>query len=320
MTLMNQTQTLCASQIVSLLPVAFSGGQPKKGVEEGPVQLLQSGLIDRIESLGWKVNYSGNVLKVDSFHQNDSFGIVKSPKIVGKICQDVARLVEEAHDKNQFALTIGGDHSLGLGTVLGSCRAWKKKNKPVCLVWVDAHADINTVDSTSSGNIHGMPLSWLLGLNSQRVPGFEWVEDQPLLEKERVVYIGLRDVDSGEKELLKKHGIKAFSMHHVDRYGIGRVVEMALDHVNPNRDLPIHLSFDVDALDPSVAPSTGTPVRGGLTFREGHYICEAISETGLLVGMDLMEVNPTLGDDAMKVQTVEIGRSLVACSLGETLL
>ena len=137
-----------------------------------------------------------------------------------------------------------------------------------------------------------MPVSFLLGIGS-KVPEFAWVK--PLLKANRLVYIGLRDVDAGEKKILKDNNIKAFSMHEVDKYGIGKVVEMALDHVNPSRDRPIHLSFDVDALDPSVAPSTGTPVRGGLTFREGHYICEAIHETGLLVAFDIM-VSPLMFD------------------------
>jgi arginase len=158
------------------------------------------------------------------------------------------------------------------------------------------------------GHLHGMPLSFLLGLGT-KIPEFSWIK--AALKPERLVYIGLRDLDPGERQILKENKIKAFSMHHVDKYGIGRVVDMALDYVNPARDRPIHLSFDVDALDPSVAPSTGTPVRirfffvpgrdsviahlhltykvrGGLTFREGHYICEAIHETGLLVGLDLM--------------------------------
>ena len=149
-----------------------------------------------------------------------------------------------------------------------------------------------------------MPVSFLLGLNSDAEirslhvpePGkaeedapFAWVT--PKLKADRLVYIGLRDIDAGERKILKENGIMCFSMHHVDRYGIGKVVEMALDKVNPNRDRPIHLSFDVDALDPTVAPSTGTPVRGGLTFREGHYICEAIAETGLLVALDIMVGN-----------------------------
>lgn len=154
------------------------------------------------------------------------------------------------------------------------------------MVWIDAHADINTIETTGTGNMHGMPVSFLLGINKNPIPGFDWI--RPILTPDRLVYIGLRDVDQGEKRILNEYGIKAFSMHEVDRYGIGEVVKMALDHVNPNRDKPIHMSFDVDALDPSVAPSTGTPVRGGLTFREGHYICEAIHETGLLVAFDIV--------------------------------
>ena len=164
-----------------------------------------------------------------------------------------------------------------------------------------------------------MPMSFLLGLNETSIPEYSWV-NPPKLTPDRLVYIGLRDVDAGEKRILRKHNIKAFSMHEVDKYGIGRVVEMALDHVNPKRDRPIHLSFDVDALDPTVAPSTGTPVRGGLTFREGHYICEAIHETGLLVAFDIMEVNPSLADAEAVKATVAVGCSLVRSALGETLV
>ena len=190
-----------------------------------------------------------------------------------------------------------------------------RKYPDACVIWVDAHADINTVESTDSGaklyvsranihpyiyliigNIHGMPLAFLTSLSgsisltgvegSHPVP-FSWL-DSVHLPPSRLAYIGLRDVDPEEKKVIREHNIAAFSMHEVDRYGIGKVVEMALDRVNPDRSKPIHLSFDVDALDPSVAPSTGTPVRGGLTFREGHYICERLYETGLLAAVDLM--------------------------------
>lgn len=140
----------------------------------------------------------------------------------------------------------------------------------------------------------------------------------PCLKPEQLVYIGLRDVDPEEKRLIRDLGVKAFSMHDVDKHGIGKVVEMALNAVNPARDRPIHLSYDVDALDPLVAPSTGTPVRGGLTFREGHYIAEAISETGLLVALDIMEVNPSLQDELSANQTIAVGCSLTRAALGTT--
>lgn len=182
--------------------------------------------------------------------------------------------------------------------------------------------DINGVDDTESGNLHGCPLSWAVGV-SRIVEGFEWISkaQQPRLHPSRLVYIGLRDVDDAEKRILKEHNIKAFSMHHVDKYGIGKVVEMALDHVNPDRNRPIHLSYDVDALDPSVVPATGTPVRGGLTFREGHYICEALYETGLVVAMDCVEVNPDLSTKKEDLDlTIRTGMSLIRAAFGESLL
>ncbi|KAG6917919.1 hypothetical protein DXG01_000356 [Tephrocybe rancida] len=272
---------------------------PRGGVDKGPIHLVEAGLIDQITDLGWTVKFDGHHQFEDVDNVNDPpIGILKNPRLVSRVTQAVANAVENHARNGELPITLGGDHSLAMGTVSGTLSV----HPEACLIWIDAHADINTLESTESGNIHGMPVSFLLGIGGQ-VAEFSWV--RPLLKAERLVYIGLRDVDAGEKRILRENNIKAFSMHEVDKYGIGKVVEMALDHVNPNRDLPIHLSFDVDALDPSVAPSTGTPVRGGLTFREGHYICEAIYETGLLVALDLMEVNPSLADAASVRQTVQ---------------
>jgi len=292
----------------------FSGGQPRAGVDQGPIHVVRAGLADQIEELGWIVQFDGHHQFEEVSATNDPpIGILKNPRLVSRVSEAVAKVVGGHAQKGQLPVTIGGDHSLAMGTISGTLSRYPD----ACVVWIDAHADINTVESTTSGNIHGMPVSFLLGLGS-KVDAFAWVK--PILKTEKLVYIGLRDVDPGEKKILKENKIKAFSMHEVDKYGIGRVVEMALDHVNPSRDLPIHLSFDVDALDPTVAPSTGTPVRGGLTFREGHYICEAIHETGLLVALDIMEVNPSLSDEVSVEQTVAVGCSLVRSALGETLL
>ncbi|KAG2019991.1 arginase [Coprinopsis cinerea AmutBmut pab1-1] len=267
---------------IAIVGCPFSGGQPKPGVDKGPIHLVEAGLITQLEGLGWKVKFNGHHQFEDISAENDPpIGILKNPRLVSRVTKSVADVVGSHVKNGELPVTLGGDHSLAMGTIFGTL----SHHPNACVVWVDAHADINTVESTDTGNIHGMPLSFLLGLGS-KVPEFSWVK--PLLKNDSLVYIGLRDVDPGEKAILRENNIKAFSMHEVDKYGIGKVVEMALNHVNPNRDRPIHLSFDVDALDPSVAPSTGTPVRGGLTFREGHYICEAIYETGLLVAMDLM--------------------------------
>jgi len=276
--------------------------------------MVEAGLIGQITELGWKVKFDGHHQFEEVNASSDPpIGILKNPRLVSRVTKAVAKVVGDHARKGELPVTLGGDHSLAMGTISGTLSV----HPETCVIWVDAHADINTVESTESGNIHGMPVSFLLGIGS-KISEFSWVK--PLLKSERLVYIGLRDVDAGEKRVLRENNIKAFGMHEVDKYGIGKVVEMALDHVNPNRDRPIHLSFDVDALDPSVAPSTGTPVRGGLTFREGHYICETIHETGLLVALDLMEVNPSLADDASVRQTVQVGCSLVRSALGETLL
>lgn len=301
---------------LAIVGCPFRGGQPLAGVDNGPAHLLhpEYRLEEDLKKLGWTVNSNGlhhfdNILTQDDPKIDD----LLNPRYVSKSCQAVKDTVGRHVKEGRLPVTLGGDHSLAMGTITGTLSHYPN----ACVIWIDAHADINTKKTTTTGNMHGMPVSFLMGLNPEETL-FNWVK--PTLRRDKIVYIGLRDVDDGEKEILKDNGVKAFSMHEVDKYGIGMVVEMALDHVNPKRDLPIHLSFDVDALDPSVAPSTGTPVRGGLTFREGHYICETIFQTGCLVAFDLVEVNPSLKDKESAHQTVKVGCSLTRAALGETLL
>jgi len=300
---------------VAIIGVPFSGGQARAGVDEGPNRMLDYGLISQVKELGWEVHFDGKLHKVaaNKLEHDPDIGVLKNPRQVSKVTQTVANQVENHAKQGRFALTLGGDHSLAIGTITGTGRVYED----LCVIWVDAHADINTPKTTNTGNLHGCPVSFLMGI-AGKVESFEWLV--PKLTPDRLVYIGLRDVDEAEKRILKQYKIKAFSMYEVDKYGIGKVVEMALDYVNPNRDRPIHLSFDVDALDPSVAPATGTPVRGGLTFREGHFVCEAIAATRLLVALDLMEVNPMLGDAKSLMETVTVGCSLIRSCMGETLL
>ncbi|WVF67605.1 arginase [Kwoniella sp. CBS 6097] len=333
---------------VGIVGCPFSGGQKRAGVDLAPNKLIEAGLVDQLSSLGWNVHYESQQSFIDIPYnpiptsspsapstsegtavvetQQDrgevvqrlpdpDIGMMKKPRLVSAVNEKVAKQVGDIAKKGWLPLTLGGDHSLAMGTVAGT----KSKYPDACLIWVDAHADINTPLTTESGNLHGCPVSFLLGLDGCDVAPFnEWLS--PCLKPEEIVFIGLRDIDDGEKRILRQNGIKAYTMHHVDKYGIGKVVEMALDHVNPNREKPVHLSFDVDALDPTVAPSTGTPVRGGLTFREGHYITEALAETGCLVSVDIMEVNPSLLDPRSVEKTVAAGCSLARASLGETLL
>lgn len=306
-----------------LIRFPFSGGQPRKGVEHGPEALVKAGLKEQLQTLGWEVEEDASISwdSVNALLGSDpDMGKMRNPRSVSKASELLAAVVEKQCKAGKLPLTIGGDHSLGTGTMIGTARAYPD----VACIWVDAHADINTPLTTPSGNLHGCPVSFALALEGCLVEPYKsWIPNPSVNSPNRLVYIGLRDIDEGERKILKDLNIKAFSMHHVDKYGIGKVVEMALDHINGHtsrRDRPIHLSFDVDAMDPTVAPSTGTPVRGGLTFREGHYICEAIAETGALVAMDMVEVNPALEDHVAAENTVAVGCSLVRSALGETLL
>ncbi|CDH52332.1 arginase [Lichtheimia corymbifera JMRC:FSU:9682] len=312
---MSPTNTFLKTNQVSVIGVPFNGGQPRGGVEHGPAKLVEFGLLQQIEELNWSVKYQDHKEAIEKLKPAEDPDVqnLKKPKYVSAATRYVAGEIQKEAEQGHFILTLGGDHSIALATVSGVLGA----HPDACVIWVDAHADINTPALTESGNIHGCPLSFLTGIAEDH-PDFRWVK--PCLDTQRLVYIGLRDVDDAEKKILKDHNIKAYSMHHVDKYGIGKVLDMALDDVNPDRNRPIHLSFDVDALDPTVAPSTGTPVRGGLSFREGHYICEALAETKLLVSTDIVEVNPELEDEKAAFQTIQVGCSLARCCLGESLL
>ncbi|WYZ45742.1 hypothetical protein EsH8_VIII_001058 [Colletotrichum jinshuiense] len=325
-TSMVKSKFLSDPEDLGIVAVGFSGGQRKSGVDAGPQALIDAGLLTQLrDELGYKLHgddggvhvYADLVPASDPPHRN-----MKNPRSVSAVTERIADQVYQQSRLGRMTLTLGGDHSIAIGTIAGSARATRERlGREIAVIWVDAHADINTPETSGSGNIHGMPVAFVTGLAKGDKPEyFGWLRDEHLLSIKKLVYIGLRDVDAGEKRILRENGIKAFSMFDIDRYGIGRVMEMALAHIG--NDTPIHLSFDVDALDPMWAPSTGTPVRGGLTLREGDYICECVHETGSLVALDLVEVNPALAADQEGAahETVRAGCSLVRCALGESLL
>jgi arginase len=304
---------------LKIISVPFSGGQGKGGVDDGPQQLLDHGLIKEVEQLGWIPEFTGH-LDLPAPASDEPIGHIKNPRYVSNTAQTVYEEVSKAAKKGAFPLTIGGDHSIGTGTIAGVQSA----HPDACVIWVDAHADINTPAATASGNLHGCPVSFVLGIDEplSDKPGediFDWVPH--CLDDSRLAYIALRDLDPFERQYLREHNIAAYTMRHVDQFGIGQVVEMALERVNPGNKRPIHLSFDIDAIDPFFAPATGTTVRGGLTWREGSYICERLAETGNLVAMDLVEVNPSLGEHPEAApQTATVAISLIKSALGDVLL
>lgn len=303
----------------SIVVAPFSGGQPKAGVELGPEYILKAGFESQVRNLGWDVDVveplKGLELEKLKTNEKDAFG-VKNTKIVNDSNRAIFQACLDARKSGKFPVTIGGDHSLGTATVAAALEA----DPETCVLWIDAHADINTPATTDSGNLHGCPVSFVMGIEKELFPPeFSWVPAK--LRPGKIAYIGLRDVDAGERRILREYDIPAFSMYHIDKYGIGKVVEMALDRVNPERKFPIHLSYDVDAIDPSFVPATGTRVEGGLTLREGLFVAEDVAQTGLLASMDIVETNPLLAETETNVlDTVSAACAIGRCALGETLL
>jgi arginase len=338
---------LTAPSELGVVAVGFSGGQCKPGVDAAPNALISAGLLEQLHNeLGYDLHGDNEVNSYNSLlpRSDPDHRGMKNPRAVSSVTQQLSEEIYTHAKAGRFVLTLGGDHSIAIGTISGTAKAIRERlGREIAVIWVDAHADINTPELSLSGNIHGMPVAFLTGLASAINPNaadgtsangsatngsstndttaeplpFSWLPPTPPLSVSKLVYIGLRDVDRAEKLFLRQHNIRAFSMHDIDRHGIGRVMELALAHIGA--DTPIHLSFDVDALDPQWAPSTGTPVRGGLTLREGDYIAEVVHESGQCVAMDLVEVNPSLEAKGAE-ETVRAGCSLVRCALGDTLL
>lgn len=327
----------------------FADGQTLGGVELAPQALRDGGLSKIVTRLGWKYEDRGDIKALRANHSASTEGHatgaaekatkifgenenpyevnVKHPETCGANNKALCDMAYTEAMNGNFVLTIGGDHGLASGSI----GAMLKARPNLGVVWVDAHGDCNTPETSPSGNYHGMPLAHLLGWFKQPVRGFDWMKECPVLPETRLALIALRDLDVAEKQALAASGVACFSMKDVDRYGISGVMERALAHVDPTNDRPLHLSLDIDSVDPHVAPGTGTKARGGLTYREIHYICENMADSGRLCSMDLVEINPALdppnseemhGDDPdiCGTQTVSLGIELVASALGKNIL
>jgi len=279
---------------IGVVGIPLSKGQRKTGVDRGPDDLRDFGTLKALTRYGWNVTDYGNV-SFDVPESESPTGNVKRARTVGEATEAVADAVEKALRENDVCLNLGGDHSLAIGTVSGTARV----HPDFCVLWVDAHADINTPQTSASGSLHGMPLSFLIheikekGLAPTALPGFDWIKT--VIDAKSLAYIGLRDVDPYERLFIENLGIKVITIPDVDQYGIESCVEEALQAINPTGTRPLHVSFDIDALDPNYAPSTGTPVREGLTIRESLYIAEQVANSGCLRTLDLVEVNLSLG-------------------------
>ncbi|WP_155298343.1 arginase [Deinococcus kurensis] len=297
---------------LSILGIPMDLGAGRRGVDMGPSALRNAHLTRALRDLGHRVTDLGDVRVAlpETADKHSEGGMVFLDPILDA-CQGTRDRLAALPD-GTFPLTIGGDHSVSMGTVTGNALRGNPAGARMGLIWVDAHTDYNTPGSSPSGNIHGMPVAHLTGLGDPRLSGLGggWH-----MRPEDIVMIGIRSVDPHERDLLREAGIKAYTMKDVDQLGITRIHEETMERLSGTERL--HVSFDADALDPSVCPGVGTPVPGGLTYREGHLLMELLSESGRVTSMDIVEVNPILDT---RNQTAEVMVGMAASLLGQRIL
>jgi arginase len=294
---------------VTIIGAALDLGAGRRGVDMGPSAIRYAGLDNRIQGLGYEVDDRGNVgtAVAEAIHAGDEHA--RFLPQIRETCAHIADLVAEAAHDGSIPLVLGGDHSVALGTLGGLSRAQGLGG----VIWLDAHGDLNSPETSPSGNVHGMVLAAALGLAGERFTGDGWA--LPAVAPSRVALVGVRSLDDGERELLRELEALVFTMSDVDRLGVERTVREALTHVaGPGF---VHISLDMDVVDPDSAPGVGTPVRGGLNYREAHFVMELIAESGLATSFDVVEVNPILDREN---ETGKLAVDLVASGLGARIL
>jgi len=294
------------------VPLDLGGG--RRGVDMGPSALRIAGLGERIASLGYSVVDDGD-LEVpipETRHSGDPRK--KYVADIASVCRNLYESARGVLDEGGLPLVLGGDHSLGAGSVAATAAWAQAQSRKIGLIWVDAHGDMNTPSSSTSGNVHGMPLAALLGAEPAELATIGGL--RPKVDPERTVIIGLRNLDDRERERVREARIHVFTMKDIDRSGIAEVMERAIELASRDT-LGVHVSFDLDACDPSVAPGVGTPVKGGLDYREAHMVMEMLADSGTLAALDLVEVNPTLD---VRNSTAELGTELALSALGMKIL
>lgn len=279
---------------VSVLGIPIDLGGNHRGVDMGPLSVRVAGLNALVRGLGYDVEDLGNVFVPAA----DSLGPPPNPKAryeeqIAVVCQEVAEKVRDAMGRGRIPIALGGDHSAAVGTISGTASHFRARDDDLGVIWVDAHTDMNTPETTPSGNIHGMPMACLLGHGPKSLTSILASGGRPHLNPKQCVFIGIRDVDESELELVHRSGVTVFTMEDVDLLGAREVMRRALEIANRGTS-GFHFSFDLDGVDPEVAPGVGTPVQGGLTFREAHMLCEMANASGRMVAMDVMETNPAL--------------------------
>lgn len=299
---------------ISIIGFPMDLGADTRGVDMGPSALRIAGLKQHIKALGYKVIDKGNI-KIKISSQLKVFN--KQMKYVDEIVKAseiFALQTEKALDRGHFPLLIGGDHSMAMGSLAGIAAHCRKTNKTLGLIWVDAHTDMNTAASSPSGNVHGMPLAASLGIGDEKLTNIYGFA--PKIKVENVVLVGIRSVDQIERKTTQAADIRVYTMAAIDRRGIYAVISEIIDNFKDKVD-HLHISFDMDSIDPDIAPGVGTPIPGGLNFREAHVLMETIAASGMLASLEITEVNPILD---IRNKTAELAVNLVESALGKRIL
>ena len=296
---------------ISIIGVPMDLGQTRRGVDMGPSAIRYAGLSERIEKLGYTVYDEGDIsVQLRERAKTDAKTNLKNLSAVAEGNDKLSQKINEIISLGRFPLVLGGDHSIAIGTLAGVA----KRSENLGVIWYDAHGDLNTAETSPSGNIHGMPLAVSLGMGHPvltNIGGYA-----PKIKPENIVIIGARSLDDGERELIKEKGIKVYTMHEIDRMGMTAVMEETITYLKERTD-GVHLSLDLDGLDPEDAPGVGTPVAGGISYRESHLAMEMLSEANIVTSAEFVEINPIL-DEHNKTAAVAV--ALISSLLGDTLL
>ncbi|MGM7719965.1 arginase [Metabacillus sp. Hm71] len=296
---------------ISIIGVPMDLGQSRRGVDMGPSAMRYAGVIERLEKLNYEIHDKGDIeIGRPGKNEVDSEGNLKYLEAVTKASEELAAAVDHVVEAGSFPLILGGDHSIAIGTLAGVSKHYQNLG----VIWYDAHGDLNTAETSPSGNIHGMPLAVSLGLGHPALTAI--ANYSPKVKPENIVIIGARSLDDGEKELIREKGIRVYTMHEIDRLGMTKVMEETVAYLKGKTD-GVHLSLDLDGLDPSDAPGVGTPVIGGISYRESHLAMEILEESKIITSAEFVEVNPILDE---RNKTASVAVALMGSLLGEKLL
>jgi arginase len=299
---------------IAIIGAPMDLGAGRRGVDMGPSALRLAGLNDKLAALGYEVEDQGNV-RVDQ-PETTPVGPAEARYLpqIAHTCARLAEMVEKAANEGRLPLVLGGDHSVAIGTVSGMARHFQKANRKMGLIWIDAHADMNTPATSPSGNVHGMPLACLIGWGPRELINMSG--HVPAVDPSNVVLIGLRSIDDVERLNVRGAGVHPFTMRDIDERGMVAVIKEAIKIATADT-AGFHLSVDMDALDPREAPGVGTPVRGGITYREAHLAMELMCDSGAMTSLEIVEVNPVL-DEVNR--TAQLAVELVMSALGKRIL